>query len=133
MSNHQETKREEKPDFRWGSRLGVGRKNKEICFYDSFIYDGNQYALYDNVYLHNDDEPEPFIGKLVKIYEMPTQEKKVTVVWYFRPIEIDNFLKGYEPCRNEIFLATGEGVGVSNRIALVTRIYYSFNIFLSLL
>ncbi|KAJ8756083.1 hypothetical protein K2173_024630 [Erythroxylum novogranatense] len=97
--------------FKWGLKKGVG-VNKDVQFYHSFTLEGVEYFLYDCVYLLN--QPENYIGKLVKMYETPTGEKKVKVVWYFRPMEIREFLGAYEPRWNELFLASGEGDGVTN-------------------
>ncbi|XP_058005240.1 protein ANTI-SILENCING 1 isoform X2 [Hevea brasiliensis] len=63
-----------------------------------------EYFLCDCVYFRNDDV-ETYIGKLGKIFETPKHEKKVKVVWFFRPSEICNFLGDYEPRWNEIFFA----------------------------
>uniref|UniRef100_A0A1D1ZK63 BAH and coiled-coil domain-containing protein 1 n=2 Tax=Anthurium amnicola TaxID=1678845 RepID=A0A1D1ZK63_9ARAE len=103
---------EEAVQFTWGEKKGRG-KDKNVHFYGSFVYDGVDYSLYDCVYLYQQDEPEPYIGKIVKIWEQPVQKKRVKILWFFRPIEVRNFLRGYEePLKNEIFLASGEGVGV---------------------
>lgn len=101
-------------EFKWGNKRGVGLKNKEIQYYESFVYEGVEYFLYDCVYLYSSGHVETSIGKLVKIYERPTREKMIKVVWFFRPIEIQNFLGQYQPSWNELFLASGYGKGVSN-------------------
>ncbi|XP_061347099.1 protein ANTI-SILENCING 1-like [Gastrolobium bilobum] len=101
-------------DFKWGIKRGVGLKNKEMQFYESFVYEGVEYFLYDCVYFYHTDHTDTSIGKLVKIYERPTHEKMVKVVWFFRPSEIRNFLGDYQPRWNELFLASGVGKGVSN-------------------
>lgn len=101
-------------DFKWGSKSGVGVKNEDIQYYESFIYEGVEYFLYDCVYFYNTAHLDTSIGKLVKIYETPTHEKMVKVVWFFRPAEIRNFLGHYQPRWNELFLASGVGKGVSN-------------------
>ncbi|KAM7480388.1 hypothetical protein LguiA_028601 [Lonicera macranthoides] len=107
-----EENKEESVEFCWGSKKGVGGSNKDVQFYESFSYDGVEYFLDDCVYLWSHDDPEPNIGKLVKIWETPSQKKKVKVVWFFRPIEIQNWLGDVKPLKNEIFLASGEGIGV---------------------
>ncbi|QCE08917.1 hypothetical protein DEO72_LG10g135 [Vigna unguiculata] len=101
-------------DFKWGKKRGVGVKNKDTHYYESFVYDGVEYFLYDCVYLFSTSNVETNIGKLIKIYERPTREKMIKVVWFFRPMEIRNFLGDYQPCWNELFLASGEGTGLSN-------------------
>ncbi|KAJ1396382.1 RNA-binding domain superfamily [Sesbania bispinosa] len=102
------------PEFKWGKVKGHGGKQREVNFFESFTYDGVEYSLYDSVFLHKEGEPEPFIGKLIKIWENPDKSKKAKVLWYFRPCEIQNFLEGCETLHNELFLASGEGVGLSN-------------------
>jgi len=106
-------------DFKWGKKRGVGVKNKDTHYYESFVYDGVEYFLYDCVYLFSTSNVETNIGKLIKIYERPTREKMIKVVWFFRPMEIRNFLGDYQPCWNELFLASGEGTGLSNMNHLV--------------
>ncbi|KAF8407040.1 hypothetical protein HHK36_006165 [Tetracentron sinense] len=119
MSHSEEAAKVEKYEFKWGKKRGVGGKKKDIQFYESFTYDGVEYFLYDCVYLYKEGEPEPYIGKLVKIWEQPDHKKKVKVLWFFRPVEIINWLGDDVPLDNEIFLASGEGVGVSNVDSLV--------------
>ncbi|KAK3009107.1 hypothetical protein RJ639_013137 [Escallonia herrerae] len=105
--------------FKWGKKRGVGGKKKEVQFYESFSYDGEEYALYDCVYMHNESEPKPFIGKLVKIWETADKTRKVKVQWFFRPLEISNWLRDVMTLENEIFLAHGQGVGLANVNPLV--------------
>ncbi|KAK7335968.1 hypothetical protein VNO80_28133 [Phaseolus coccineus] len=101
-------------DFKWGKKRGIGVTNKNTHYYESFVYEGVEYFLYDCVYLFTTGHVETSIGKLVKIYEKPTREKMIKVIWFFRPVEIRNFLGKYQPCWNELFLASGEGKGLSN-------------------
>ncbi|XP_010254289.1 PREDICTED: protein ANTI-SILENCING 1-like isoform X2 [Nelumbo nucifera] len=98
----------------WGKKKGVGGTNNDVQFYESFTYGNVEYILYDCVYLYTKGEPEPYIGKLVKIWEKADGKKKIKVVWFFRPIEIRNWLGDTVPCWNELFLASGQGVGLSN-------------------
>ncbi|XXG63286.1 hypothetical protein AAC387_Pa05g1518 [Persea americana] len=102
------------PEFKWGKKRGVGGPKKDIRFYESFTYDGIDYTLYDCVYLYKEGEPEPYIGKLVKIWEQPKHKRKIKVHWFFRPIEILNWLGGDIALEKEVFLASGEGVGLAN-------------------
>ncbi|KAL3498371.1 hypothetical protein ACH5RR_041103 [Cinchona calisaya] len=105
------------PEFSWGKKRGVGGKKKEVQFYESFTYDGVEYALYDCVYMQNkDSEAEPYIGKLIKIWGNPDNSKKVKVQWFFRPSEISYWLQNHnvETLKNELFLASGEGQGLAN-------------------
>lgn len=125
MSHLKEKNREEKTHgFKWGSELGVGVKNKDIVFYESFTYGGDEYFVHDCVYFDL-GQPEASIGKLVKMFEDPNHVKKVKVVWFMRPSEIRNYLGNYEPRWNEIFLASGRGPGVSN-INLVVNFLSQF-------
>ncbi|KAK7351464.1 hypothetical protein VNO77_10950 [Canavalia gladiata] len=101
-------------EFKWGIKRRIGGKKKDVQFYESFTYDGVDYTLYDSVFLYKEGEPEPFIGKLIKIWENSDKSKKVKILWYFRPCEILNYLEGYKTVDNELFLASGEGVGLVN-------------------
>ncbi|KAH9714857.1 protein ANTI-SILENCING 1 [Citrus sinensis] len=103
-----------KSEFKWGIEKSVGRKNSDFRFYESFFYDGEEYSLYDSVVLYRDGDLETYVGKLVRMYETPEQEKRVKIVWYFRPTEIRNFLDDYRPKANELLLASGEGKGLYN-------------------
>lgn len=108
------------PEFKWGIKRGVGGKNKDVKFYESFTYDGVLYALYDNVYMHKKEEPAPYIGKLVKIWETGQGVRKIKVQWFFRPSEISCYLKDVEVSENELFFASGDGKGLANLNPLVT-------------
>ncbi|XWS20370.1 hypothetical protein CRYUN_Cryun31cG0095600 [Craigia yunnanensis] len=112
--------------FKWGIEKGVGGKNRDINFYESFTYESEEYFVYDCVYFDL-GQPEAFIGKLVKMFEGPSHVKKVKVVWFMRSSEIRNYLGDYEPRWNEIFLASGQGRGVSN-INLVESIVGKCNV-----
>lgn len=115
-----EENKEESVEFNWGSKKGVGGSNKDVQFYESFSYDGVEYFLDDCVYLWGHDDPEPNIGKIVKIWETPSQKKKVKVVWFFQPDEIQNWLGDVKRLENEIFLASGAGTGVFDINPLVS-------------
>ncbi|KAF7814445.1 protein ANTI-SILENCING 1 isoform X1 [Senna tora] len=114
MSRPTEANVEDETYFKWGNKSEVGVKNKDVQFYESFTYKGVEYFLYDCVYFYQEGDFETSIGKLVRIFETPTHEKKVQVVWLFRPVELRNYLGDYQPHWNELFLACGEGYGVSN-------------------
>ncbi|KAK2353946.1 protein ANTI-SILENCING [Trifolium repens] len=101
-------------NFKWGNKRGTGVKNKDTQFYESFVYDGVEYFLYDSVYFYHTHHVDTSIGKLVKMYEKSNGEKHVKVVWFFRPSEIRNFIRSYQPSWNELFLASGKSKGVSN-------------------
>lgn len=105
-------------EFKWGQKMGVDCLENEARFYESFMYDDTEYALYDCVYMYKEGEPEPYIGKLIGIWETVDRTKKVNVQWFFRPSEISKWLGDQTPMQREIFLATGEGIGLSNVNAL---------------
>ncbi|MFS7980680.1 putative BAH domain, nucleotide-binding alpha-beta plait domain superfamily [Helianthus anomalus] len=100
--------------FRWGHKSRVGKKNPKIQYYESFTYDGVDYSLYDSVYLWSGDQLLPDIAKIIDIYETPRLKKMVKVVWYFRPTEVQKWLRGVRHLNNELFLASGEGNGLFN-------------------
>ncbi|GAU14181.1 hypothetical protein TSUD_307410 [Trifolium subterraneum] len=125
-----EDTKEKVPEFKWGKKKGFGGRNKDVTFYESFTYDGVDYTLYDSVYLYKEGETEPFIGKLIKIWENGDKSKKVKVLWFFRPCEIVNFLDGYEALENELFLAAGEGLGLTNINPLIPYKGYGMVTFL---
>ncbi|KAL2544799.1 protein ANTI-SILENCING 1 [Forsythia ovata] len=104
----------EEPEFKWVNKRGHGGSNKDVQFYESFTYDGVDYSLYDCVYMYKHDEPEQYIGKLLEIWENVDKSKKVKVQWFLRPSEISNYLRDTEVMENEIFLTSGDGVGLAN-------------------
>ncbi|KAJ6797692.1 protein ANTI-SILENCING 1-like isoform X1 [Iris pallida] len=99
--------------FQWGKKRGVGGAKKDTQFYESFTFDGEEYSLYDCVYLFKEGEDEPYIGKLLKVWDQDNR-RKVKILWFFRPTDITNYLGDYVPMDKEIFLASGEGVGLFN-------------------
>ncbi|BFG24592.1 hypothetical protein CerSpe_108660 [Prunus speciosa] len=99
--------------FNWGKKGGVGEEER-VQFYESFTLEGMEYSLYDCVHLYRSGCRETDIGKLVEIYDTEDHEKKIKVVWFFRPSDIHNFLGDWKPRRNEILLASGVGQGLSN-------------------
>ncbi|XP_056162452.1 protein ANTI-SILENCING 1 [Syzygium oleosum] len=109
-----ETSRSDDIDFKWGRKKGVSGKKRGVQFYDSFYLDGVEYNLYDCVYLFKESEPEPYIGKLVRIWEAPDKSRRAKILWFFRPCEIVNHLGTEELRENELVLASGEGVGLAN-------------------
>lgn len=122
-------------EFNWGKKRGVGGKKKDVRFYESFTYDGDEYSLYDCVLVGDPREPdsaEPFVGKIIKIWEHTNKRAKfprqVKLLWFFKPSEISPYLEGVpDVLANELFLASGEGAGLANVNQLVTdysSIYY---------
>lgn len=110
----QEAEEEDSPEFSWGAKKGKGVLNKDIQFYKSFTYDGVEFNLYDCVYMYRHGEEEPDIGKIVKVWETETQKRMVKVVWFFRPTEVTHWLGNIKVFGNELLLASGEGIGISN-------------------
>ncbi|KAH0745011.1 hypothetical protein KY285_006668 [Solanum tuberosum] len=106
--------KDEEVEFVWGRKRGIGGKRKEVQFYESFTYDGVEYALYDCVYMHKEGEL-PYIGKIIKIWENPDKSRKIKIHWFFRSTEILYHLKDVKVAENEVFLASGEGTGGSSR------------------
>ncbi|KAK8453096.1 hypothetical protein SEVIR_5G229100v4 [Setaria viridis] len=98
--------------FSWGKRRAKGGAKMDTQFYESFTLDNVKYSLYDCVYLFKHGDPEPYIGKIVKIWEQ-NQAKKVKILWFFLPDEIQKYLKS--PVKEkEIFLASGNGIGLAD-------------------
>lgn len=114
-------------EFKWGKKKCVGGKKKDVQFYESFIYDGDEYRLYDSVLVGDASEPdstEPFIGMIIKIWEHANKHipRKVKLLWFFKPSEIAPYLEGVpDVLANELFLASGEGLGLANINQLVTN------------
>ncbi|PUZ55880.1 hypothetical protein GQ55_5G247400 [Panicum hallii var. hallii] len=98
--------------FSWGKRRAKGGLKMDIRFYESFTLDNVKYSLYDCVYLFKHGDPEPYIGKIVKIWEQ-NQAKKVKILWFFLPDEIQKYLRG-SVMEKEIFLASGDGIGLAD-------------------
>lgn len=115
MSQHVEESHE---DFKWGNSVPV-IDGSGLKAYKSFTYKGVEYSLYDSIYTYRDGAKDTDIGKLVKLWESKKGTKRGKVVWFFRPSDICNFLRDYRVSWNELFLASGGGVGVSNVIPLV--------------
>ncbi|KAF8676058.1 hypothetical protein HU200_047563 [Digitaria exilis] len=102
----------EEIQFSWGKRRGKGGAKMDTQFYESFTLDNVQYSLYDCVYLFKHGDPEPYIGKIVKIWEQ-NQAKKVKILWFFFPDEIQRYFSG-TVMEKEIFLASGDGIGLAD-------------------
>ncbi|CAD6255140.1 unnamed protein product [Miscanthus lutarioriparius] len=81
--------------FSWGKRRATGGVKMDIQFYGSFTLDNVKYSLYDCVYLFKHGETEPYIGKIVKIWEQNNAKKGPVM-------------------GKEIFLACGEGTGLAD-------------------
>lgn len=110
--------------FKWGPKKGVGDINQNLQFYESFVYGGVEYNLFDCVYLYS-NRVDTDIGKLVEAYETPNHDKLIKLVWFYRPHDLRVYFKGYEPRWNEIFLASGEGPGLYNVNELVINIIHN--------
>ncbi|XP_074582310.1 protein ANTI-SILENCING 1 [Curcuma longa] len=110
--DHLEDPSNDAPRFQWGKKRGVGGAKRNFQFYESFMIDNIIYSLYDSIYAYN-EIGEPHIGKIVKLWQQPDNKRKVKLVWFFRPNDLYNYLED-KPLEKEIFLATGEGVGLCN-------------------
>lgn len=110
--------------FSWGKKRAKGGIKMDTQFYDSFTFDNVKYSLYDNVYLFKSGESEPYIGKIIKIWQQ-NQAKKVKILWFFLPDEIQKHLSG-PVMEKEIFLACGEGVGLADINPLVSSYIFPF-------
>nr|XP_051195647.1 protein ANTI-SILENCING 1-like [Lolium perenne] len=98
--------------FSWGNKRAKNRLKMDTQFYGSFTFDNVNYSLYDCVYLFKNGEPEPYIGKILKIWQQ-NQAKKVKILWFFSPDDIRSYLSG-PVAEKEIFLASGDGTGLAD-------------------
>lgn len=112
-------------EFKWGQKRGKGGKKRDIQFYQSFTLRGVDYSLFDNVYVKN-DFAEPRIGKIIKIWETPTLERKIKVQWFFRPSEVSKCLTWIKIYFNELFFACGDGDGLATIHPLVIHPFILF-------
>ncbi|KAL5071302.1 hypothetical protein RYX36_022189 [Vicia faba] len=103
---------EEEPktvEFKWGIKRGKGGKKGNMQFYESFTLNGVDYALFDTVYIKNGAQPEPHIGKIIKIWKTPSEKsRKIKVQRFVRPCEISKLLTGIKIYYNELFLTCGD-------------------------
>ena len=122
--------RDEGLEFKWGKKRRVGGKKKDVQFYESFTFDGDEYSLYDSVLVGDASEQDShdiFVAKIIKIWEHTNKRAKtprqVKLLWFFRPSEISpHLLEGVQDVlANELFLASGEGPGLANVNPLVTH------------
>ncbi|KAJ4893718.1 nucleic acid binding [Raphanus sativus] len=105
---------EHHPDFKWGLKKAVGRTDKSVSFYESFTFEDIEYRLFDCAYFQIQGQCETSVGKLIRMYETSAGEKKVKVLWFFRPMDIRSYLRDYVPQWDELFLACGDDPGVYN-------------------
>ncbi|KAF3564132.1 hypothetical protein DY000_02019244 [Brassica cretica] len=110
-------------EFKWGKQKGIGGKKKDVRFYESFTFDGDEYRLYDCVLVPDPNEPdsdELFVGKIIKIWEHTNKRAKhprqVKLLWFFKPSELPpGVVEGLpDLLANELFLASGEGPGLAS-------------------
>ncbi|KAL2925259.1 Protein ANTI-SILENCING 1 [Bienertia sinuspersici] len=104
--------------FTWGIRIANNQPDSDSKSYKSFNYQGVQYSLFDCVYMYREGAKETDVGKLTKLWETKTGGKRGKVVWFFRPVDIFHYLRDYEPSWNELFMASGQGKGLSNIVPL---------------
>ncbi|KAJ7517544.1 hypothetical protein O6H91_21G028600 [Diphasiastrum complanatum] len=105
-------------EFTWGEPEQERSSNSNRQqFYKSFWYDGEQFFLYDYVYLNSGDDDAPFIGKIMRLWEVKEKKlKKVRVRWLYRPSDIPEEITNVDrsPGNKEVFLSCGEKDGVEN-------------------
>jgi hypothetical protein len=113
--------------FAWGDKGGTSTK-KDAQFYKNFKYDETAYNLFDDVYLFKDDDPEPYLGKIVKIWRHVSGAKMVKIIWFFHQSEICKHLGSYQPSEKEVFLACGDNEvpGVADVNPLVLSSFLMF-------
>lgn len=112
--------------FKWGKK---SVENKDVQFYESFTYGGCEYCLYDCVSVGDDSSKlgsrEFFVGKIIKMWEYNDQRqdpRRVELLWFFKPSELSVYLEGLQDVlANELFLASGSGLGLTNENLLVTK------------
>ncbi|CAN8252293.1 unnamed protein product [Cochlearia groenlandica] len=122
-----ESEKVEGLEFKWGKKRETGVEHKDVTFYESFTYDGSEYHLYDCVLVGDTsktDSTELFVGKIIKIWEYNDQceyPRRVELLWFFKPCELLFQLQGVQDVlSNELFLASGSGLGLSNENILET-------------
>lgn len=102
-------------DFMWGeAKQTLDREKKYYC---SFFYGDEEYNLYDNVFLYDENETEQHIGKIMKLWEECSSGSKMALIrWFLRPNELPLKLRepGLSKKTKELFLAFGKGKGVTN-------------------
>ncbi|XP_074285224.1 protein ANTI-SILENCING 1-like isoform X2 [Silene latifolia] len=98
----------------WGDIIA---EDGNYTMYRSFTYRGVNYSTFDDVYTFCEGAKETDIGKILRIWGTD-KDRKVRILWFFRPRDISNFLKDARPSWKELFLASGEGKGLSNDIPL---------------
>lgn len=75
---------------------------------------GVDYSLFDTVYLKNGAQPEPHIGKIIKIWGTPSDKtRKIKIQRFIRPCEISKLLTGIKIYYNELFLSCGDCTGLA--------------------
>ncbi|KAH6558299.1 hypothetical protein KP509_1Z070700 [Ceratopteris richardii] len=100
---------EDVPDIHWGPLKLFVSKSK--IAYSSFFSEGEEYTLYDNVEVYADVDKDPYIGKIMKLWEdRENGSKKALIRWFFRPRDLE--LQTSDP--KELYLAFGKGKGVTN-------------------
>ena len=112
----------EKIQFSWGKKRSKGGAKMDTQFYGSFTFDNVKYSLYHCVYLFKNGEPEPYIGKILKIWQH-SEAKRVKILWFFSPDQIRNYLTG-PVVEKEIFLASGDGTGLADINPLVVCSFF---------
>lgn len=102
-------------ELMWGKVKGT--LNKEKKYYHSFFYEDEEYRLFDNVIVYDEEEPDGHVAKIMKLWEELSSGKKMSLLrWFIRPDELPPHLQAQVLHGNpkELFLAFGKGKGVCN-------------------
>ncbi|XP_010691225.2 protein ANTI-SILENCING 1 [Beta vulgaris subsp. vulgaris] len=103
-------------NFQWGRKIEITSTDGEL--YSSFTYEGVEYSRFESIFMYREGARETDIGILTKIWRTKKGGKRGKVNWFFRPVDICNYLGDHRPSWNHLFLASGQGKGVSNIIPL---------------
>ncbi|VVB17192.1 unnamed protein product [Arabis nemorensis] len=110
----------EDKQFKWGKKRVTGEEMKDVQFYESFTYGGSEYCLYDCVLIGDATKPdssELYVGKIINLWEHNDQRensRRVELLWFFKPSEVSLYVGVQDALANELFLASGTGVGLTN-------------------
>lgn len=102
-------------DFTWGKAKGTSSKDKK--YYNSFFYENEEYYLFDNVIVHDEENSDGHVAKIMKLWQDISSGTMMTSLrWFLKPHELPSYLQSQMVRENskELFLAFGKGKGVSN-------------------
>lgn len=107
-------------DFTWGKAKGTSSKDRK--YYNSFFYENEEYYLFDNVIVHDEENSDGHVAKIMKLWQDISSGTMMTSLrWFLKPHELPSYLQSQMVRENskELFLAFGKGKGVSNENKLV--------------